>query len=501
MFIEKFQKLLNDRSLKSAIHFQALVLELLSLHLEQQGKELVIQSDITSLGADKYDAFAPDGFDGYVGPTLIEIHAYISWGDWAPTLEKLNSIRPIDGHEVNFLIISSNQTDKSALIEKMNDLYSWGSIKSIDIWGPQKLDQIASKFPTEMNSLLDSIFQKTIQKTLTHSSDNWEQKREDNLSNLSKSYDSSQFSLFLGAGVSASAGMPDWENLLNNLFVSLLTNELVNTTPVNHKDIQALVNRVNNLDDPPALLSARYLRRGLSTSDSDDSNFIEAVRKSLYQLRNTKFDIASTLLKSITSLCTPQRTGAKVQSVVTYNFDDLLERQLQDKKLKYKSVTKENDRYFPSDLPIYHVHGYLPQTANETDDIDTSSLVFSEEGYHRIYADPYHWSNLVQLNCLRDNVCLMIGLSMTDPNLRRLLEISSRNRDEPKHFALMKRMSVEQFCKENGSLGSFSNKDAAKDFLNRHHNLNELVLAELGVNIIWYEEYDDIPPMLDRLTE
>jgi hypothetical protein len=64
MFIEKFQKLLNDRSLKSAIHFQALVLELLSLHLEQQGKELVIQSDITSLGADKYDAFAPDGFDG-----------------------------------------------------------------------------------------------------------------------------------------------------------------------------------------------------------------------------------------------------------------------------------------------------------------------------------------------------------------------------------------------------------------------------------------------------
>jgi hypothetical protein len=100
-----------------------------------------------------------------------------------------------------------------------------------------------------------------------------------------------------------------------------------------------------------------------------------------------------------------------------------VERDLATKGALHKSIYTESEVYDPDELPIYHVHGFLPEDDSKYNDLDKSTLVFSEEGYHHIYTDAYHWSNLVQLNSFRENNCLMIGLSMTDPNLRRLLDI------------------------------------------------------------------------------
>ena len=125
---------------------------------------------------------------------------------------------------------------------------------------------------------------------------------------------------------------------------------------------------------------------------------------------------------------------------------------------------------------------------------------FSEEGYHLIYSDAYHWSNLVQLSNLRDNHCLMVGLSMTDPNLRRLLEIASKNTDTTRHFAFMKRITNENFnYRKNAQV--INNTDASEAFLNSHHNLNEAIMEELGVSIIWYTDYDEIPEILNEIRK
>ncbi len=200
----------------------------------------------------------------------------------------------------------------------------------------------------------------------------------------------------------------------------------------------------------------------------------------------------------------PRQTGARVKAVVTYNFDDLLERELETKSIRYHSIYTENELSDPDELPVYHVHGFLPEDKTKYTALEKSTLVFSEEGYHQIYSDSYHWSNLVQLYNLRENNCLMIGLSMTDPNLRRLLEISARNIEQPRHFAFMQRLTLDEFChsksneKEQNQV--IDNIKAAEIFLNRHHKLNEELMKELGVIIIWFTSFDEIPLIINRVS-
>jgi hypothetical protein len=141
----------------------------------------------------------------------------------------------------------------------------------------------------------------------------------------------------------------------------------------------------------------------------------------------------------------------------------------------------------------------LPELREKYPNIDKATLVFSEEGYHQIYREAYHWSNLIQLNCLKETACLMVGLSLTDPNLRRLLEISAKSVDKPKHFAFLKRVSYDTFSREGEKSVVRAPASVVRTFLDRHHSLNEEVMKELGVNIIWYEEYDDIPKLLGQV--
>lgn len=300
--------------------------------------------------------------------------------------------------------------------------------------------------------------------------------------------------------------MPDWNTLLNSLFVSYLTKEFNDNSNISDIDIKQIVARLNEIDEPSALMAARYLRKGLSKEITEIKEFTKTITDNLYKLRNKDRDINSQLISSITNLCMPRRTGAKVRSVITYNFDDLLERQLNSKTINHHSIYTDNEAYDPDELPVYHVHGFLPESSNLYESLEKSTLVFSEEGYHQIYAEPYHWSNLVQLTNLRENSCLMVGLSMTDPNLRRLLDISARNIDRTKHFTFMRRMTLEKFAysniiENNTNEKLINNTKGAEQFLNRHHKLNEEIMKELGVTIIWFNEFDEIPKILLKISE
>jgi hypothetical protein len=83
-------------------------------------------------------------------------------------------------------------------------------------------------------------------------------------------------------------------------------------------------------------------------------------------------------------------------------------------------------------LPVLHVRGYLPSTKP----IPEADLVFTEDEYHRVSFSPFHCSQTELVSLLRNYTVLFVGLSMSDPNLRRLLDASHSPNSGTNHYLL-----------------------------------------------------------------
>lgn len=481
--------------------YETFVLHLLKAHIESQGKTFLLADRFSPLG----DAIAPKGFDEFSGNTLIEVRYGLphSQSLVEQLARRLSRFR--EKQEIKNLLLISYRVPRAPINKKIiQELQSLHEGLSVTIWGSKDLDRLAQQHVEQAQTIANNLFSLRLQTAVNSPTGDWLKEREERLAALGASYESGQFSLFLGAGVSTSAGMPQWNTLLNSLFVTYLTKEFDKNTRISDSEIKQIVERLGQIDAPSALMAARYLRKGLAGEASDITAFAKTITDNLYDLRDKRKKKDSDLISAISNLCMPKRTGARIDSVVTYNFDDLIENHLANSAIQCRSIFSESDAHDPDELPIYHVHGFLPEAPDQYEGLDKSTLVFSEEGYHQIYGEAYHWSNLVQLGKLRSNTCLMIGLSMNDPNLRRLLDISARSVDSPRHFAFLRRIGLDSFIREKdkktGKTRRFiSNRRAAEQFLDRHHSLNEQIMKELGVTILWIEEFDDIPTLLKRL--
>lgn len=92
-------------------------------------------------------------------------------------------------------------------------------------------------------------------------------------------------------------------------------------------------------------------------------------------------------------------------------------------------------------------------------------------------------SNLIQLNKLTQNTCLFVGVSLTDPNLRRLLDVAWRKNPEKtlSHYIIKR-------------LPRFGDAEDVLDDLARL--LEEQDANALGINVIWVDRYDEVPGFL-----
>ena len=92
---------------------------------------------------------------------------------------------------------------------------------------------------------------------------------------------------------------------------------------------------------------------------------------------------------------------------------------------------------------------------------------------------------MIPLKFLRENTVLFIGLSMEDPNLRRLLDIGYRYFNSPKHYLLYSKKRWES---------------SDEKISNIFRGMEDRTFRDLGLKIIWINDHDEINEVLYEIT-
>jgi len=144
------------------------------------------------------------------------------------------------------------------------------------------------------------------------------------------------------------------------------------------------------------------------------------------------------------------------------------------------SVTSDSDSY----TEIIHVHGFVPR---EIMRIDGIQYVFSTSQYEELYGTKKSslLSTIRMLLEKPDLYAFYIGCSFTDTAMNEIIAQASTRRPGNFHFALMK---------------------LPDQFLNTLEVPEEEIMKEeerylnIGVQPIWFREFEDIPELITRLA-
>lgn len=233
--------------------------------------------------------------------------------------------------------------------------------------------------------------------------------------------------LVLGAGVSASAGLPTWNELMVKICqvffyhweFYITENRATLTSPPRELSI-FFPEPDENIFAKNILVMGEAFAKGNSVHVAQqikncirDLDWVWLLRKCLYGEFNSREIRQSQLIDCLTALCAEE---GRVKVVVNYNYDSIFEDALSTKSLSFTVVSDAQGGIKRGSLPIYHVHGYLKRGGGPK-----TRVILAEDDYHQELVASYSWSNLIQSSLLMQSTCVFIGTSMTDPNLRRLL--------------------------------------------------------------------------------
>jgi hypothetical protein len=342
------------------------------------------------------------------------------------------------------------------------------------------------------------------------------------LDGLRRAWAEKDLVLFLGAGVSKPYGIPTWKDLVLEIVFDQtdLARRLEAIDLPFRRALAAWL--VDYYDYDPIILARvvkneirrRSSRSGRSGQTKEDPNalFLEKVRAHLYP-KEPLAPREPTTLTAVADFI--KRSGEKdgVAAVVSFNYDDLLERKL-DGAIDFRSVWSDR-RSRDKSLPILHPHGFLPQNGT----VEDCRLVFTEDDYHGLTTAIFHWALTSVVSYLRHHTVLFIGLSMLDPNLRRLLDASYVFGDIPAHWQIQKRHKIapaetrsvqrdlrdraRRFRKEMGLPPSGGTPDLTEPLqaiLEQADAYDRNLFEAMGVKTIWVESYDDILALLGEIS-
>ena len=324
--------------------------------------------------------------------------------------------------------------------------------------------------------------------------------------------------IFLGAGVSIPYGIPSWKNLVLELLFEQVehTRRLGNIWPHYRR---ALASWMTDYFDYSPLVLARMVERdsrkrarkkGAPPADDGDQIFLEKLRTQLYaQCKPPR--AKRTTLQAIADLI--KRSRGNIRCVVSFNFDALLEDELEKRRIPTISIV-DGTRQPSGPFPIIHPHGFVPRQGS----IERKHLVFTEDDYHKLTETVFHWGLSEIVSELRHSTVLFIGLSMSDPSLRRLLDATHNSGERPPHWQVQLRHHVndhEQFAAKNdianrarqwGEILGYDEQkdppeltDALNAVLRQADTYDRALFETMGVKTIWLESFGDLPKLRDKI--
>jgi SIR2-like domain len=209
----------------------------------------------------------------------------------------------------------------------------------------------------------------------------------------------------------------------------------------------------------------------------------------------------SQLFKAIVSLARAQRDVRGIQAIVNLNYDDLIEEWMREPGgIRCDTLLSGQKPARDASLPCYHVHGVLPfrrlHDLKVEEGLDAEAraaalvrirpiignFVFSEDEYHTEYSDPYRWSNMTMINQLGRFSGLFVGLSLQDPNLRRLIDVTHRQYPDITNYAVLTRKTPRRAAR--------SRQATMQDLFEKVETAS---FADIGVKVIWTDTYDEVP--------
>jgi hypothetical protein len=330
-------------------------LDVLGHLCDSQGKARPATEGI--VGSFEADAYLPQGVSEVGGPAVVEI-VYLPNNDGHSAQRLAKKTQRAAALCLQFgvdnLLLVHNQTLRPQHISRIPELIQpFRPRLNVVFWDATRLQSTVSERPELIQQLFESLARSSVEERLTREPRGDQEVRREHLAHLNAVYQRDGVALFLGAGVSAGLGLPNWSTLIGALFASAFAERL----DLDPFDAGVLSEAAASLNRDSPLQTVRYLRRALG---SNSDKFEEQLSKVLYGAYNPSG--SSELADAIARLCVPGRLGPKVHSVITYNFDDLLEDRLNNKHVDHSSIYHGNSQATAAELPVYHVHGFLAIT-------------------------------------------------------------------------------------------------------------------------------------------
>jgi len=344
------------------------------------------------------------------------------------------------------------------------------------------------------------------------------------LNDLRNAYRNGDLNLYLGAGVSAESGLPNWRQLVVSMYFRYMSIEQWESIKPYPNYLYAVGDWYLKETGESLDIIIRKLKANLS-----EGEFLHILYNCLYnqldgaQVRNpfTANPVQNKLLVQLTELIA--KPNRKLNSIITYNFDDLLEQSLASRNVNFVSVYNSTTLPHNGSIPIYHPHGFMPFNRSAAQNQSWQDIILSEDDYNSIANTSHHWANMIQTSKLTQGTGLMIGLSFSDRNLRRLVDLISNIPLNTNNYIFLKKNRMPEFT-DKDSLEIKKNADAISEKMIRagikterkaYDNCNRIltemfrmdeiitqrVFDQMRIKPIWVNDYPDIAEYIKKIRE